>query len=208
MKNIVFILLLSSLTQVCLSQTLTLSGTINQSIEDSVELNIPFDHNYYVQNSLFLTTNAKGAFKFVLPGAKPRFVLLKYKKDKQWLLLSPNRPLHLSFDAGDFEGTIQFSGQAKRENEWMQKSNLNNSALWIRKLSQESSFKKWSADSLVKILLPTITQEKDAMLAELNRSGFPVQVQSSLVTEINYGYACGFVDFSNSIMQKLTRKGT
>jgi thiol-disulfide isomerase/thioredoxin len=194
MKKYFSIILLLCCTQICLSQS-RLTGRINGAAAGQVELNISRDIWYQPENSIYAAITAEGSFTFSLPGNDPVFVTLHYNKKEQRLLLSPGRPLHITFEADDLPGTIKYTGKAATEN-MMIHAFFPPRPFFMKEFSSKNEYGKWSQDSLLNVLLPAITKEADSLRQIVSISSVPADIKKSLITQTKYYYALNMEEFS------------
>lgn len=165
-----------------------------------VELGYPFHDSYpatYRQDiPLRSKPDATGTFKFNINGTQPQFMVLRNQGTEKYLLLLPAKPLSVTVSNGSIStGNI--------ENKWLLKSSLNDSTFAINRLQDQ---KKWSADSLVTIMLPKLDKDLQTELKNIQSLNISVKTRSLLTTETKYFYANKLLKFSKSIMQKISRQ--
>jgi thiol-disulfide isomerase/thioredoxin len=174
-------------------QTLTLTGRLKSASCDSIELNEPFDGNYYKNNSFYVHPDAKGDFHLSIPAGGPKFLLLLYKEKLYLLLLSPGRPLHVAIRGEATQPLVAFSGKAKEENELIQRLNLveEDSLPFMKALKGRGydSFVGWSMDSILRIELPHLMQSLDSSEQMVGRARLNGSVKDVLDAELRYYYA-------------------
>lgn len=202
MKKYLSLVLLLCCTQVCLSQSI-LTGKVDASIAGEVELNISRDVWYQSANSVYSKIAPDGAFSFSVPGDDPVFVTLHYNKKEQQLLLSPDRPLHVTFDGNDLPGTIKYTGKAAVENSMIH-AFFPPRPFFMKEFSAKNEYGKMSEDSLLHILLPAILKEADSLRQVVKKSAVPADIRASLVTQIKYYYALNMDEFS-SVLSSYTK---
>ena len=178
----------------CLAQSI-LTGKISGAAGKETELNISRDVWYQKDNSVFSEVKPDGSFSFTVPGKEPLFVTLHYNKQKQQLLLTPGRPLHITFDEADLPGTIQFSGKGAAENMLVHAS-FPPRPFFMQPFSAENAYGKLSRDSLMNVLLPRIQAQTDSLSLNVTKAKVPVTVKASLHTQIKYYYALNMEEFS------------
>lgn len=194
MKKCFSLILILCCAHVCLSQSI-LTGKINGPAAGQVELNISRDIWYQPENSVYAKITAGGTFSFSLPGNDPVFVTLHYNKKEQQLLLSPGRPLHITFDADDLPGTIKYTGKAAAENVMIH-AFFPPRPFFMKEFSSKNEYGKWSQDSLMNVLLPAITKEADSLRQTVSTSSMPANIKESLITQTKYYYALNMEEFS------------
>lgn len=188
------ILAVCCITQ-CLAQSI-LTGKINGAAGKETELNISRDVWYQKDNSVFSEIKPDGSFSFTVPGTDPLFVTLHYNKQKQRLLLSPGRPLHVTFENADLPGTIQFSGKGAAENMLVHATFPQQRPFFMNPFSAENAYGKMGRDSLMNILLPGILREADSFSLNVTKAKVPAPLKASLHTQIKYYYALNMEEFS------------
>lgn len=200
MKKTLLTLLLLAFVKISMGQ-LQLTGTIkNAQNIDVVELGHPFDDSYpatYRQDKpLQSRPDANGIFKFSINDSRFQFMVLRNKGVEKYLLLSPGKPLSVAVSNGSIStGNI--------ENKWLLKSSLNDSTFAINTLQNQ---KKWSADSLVNIMLPRLGRELQAELKNIQSLNVSAKTKNLLTAETKYYYASKLLKFSRSLMQKISRQ--
>lgn len=187
------ILAVCSITQ-CLAQSI-LTGKINGVAGKETELNISRDVWYQKDNSVFSEIKPDGSFSFTVPGTDPLFVTLHYNKQQQQLLLSPGRPLHVTFEDADLPGTIQFSGKGAAEN-MLVHATFPARPFFMQPFSAENPYGKLDQYSLMNILLPNILDTVDHLSLNVTKAKLPAVVKASLHTQIKYYYALNMEEFS------------
>lgn len=178
----------------CMAQSV-LTGKISGATGKDAELNISRDVWYQAGNSVYGELKPDGSFSFTIPGADPLFVTFLYNKQAQRLLLSPGRPLHITFDGADLPGTIKFSGKAAAEN-MLVHATFPPRPFFMKEFSAQNTFGKMSQDSLMQILLPGILKEADSLSLEVKKASLPSTLTSMLHTNIKYYYALNMEEFS------------
>lgn len=179
------------LTVCCTIQSMAqsvLTGKISGANETSAELNISRDVWFQQGNSVYSELKPDGSFSFSIPGKDPVFVVLRYNKRAQQLLLSPGRPLHITFDGGNLPGTLKFTGKAAAENMLVHAS-FPPRPFFMKEFSEQNEYGKMSKDSLMNILLPDILKEADSLAINVTQTRLPSPVKASLHTQIKYYYA-------------------
>ncbi|WP_173002953.1 TlpA disulfide reductase family protein [Chitinophaga sp. SYP-B3965] len=170
-----------------------LTGKISGATGKEVELNISRDVWYQAGNSVYCELKPDGSFSFTVPGTDPLIVTFLYNKQPQRLLLSPGRPLHITFENADLSGTIKFSGKAAAEN-MLVYATFPPRPFFLKEFSAQNTFGKMSRDSLMQVLLPAILKEADSL--SLTVTGLPSSLTSALRTNIKYYYALNMEEFS------------
>ncbi|TFF33984.1 TlpA family protein disulfide reductase [Mucilaginibacter psychrotolerans] len=191
MKKILLILLLLICAKTGICQQLILTGTIiGAAKHDSVEVNESYDGNYWKKNSVYLKTDKTGSFHISFPDHTIKFIMLIYKENKQWLLLSPGRPLQVNININK-PGKFSFSGKAKPENDLMQKLKLEDerNLSFIKELRSKNSYANWSVDSVISIKLPIIRHSLDSTQRLVHGAILPPILKKAIATEVNYFYA-------------------
>jgi thiol-disulfide isomerase/thioredoxin len=195
MKKLLLTLSLLSLVKISIAQ-LQLTGTIkNATAQDAIEINFSRDGNYWPNNSIHLKPNKAGNFQFRSSERTAKFAILIYKEIQQYVLLSPNRPLHVNVNAQS-PNPFSFSGQAKPENDLMVKLHLSNVSdlPFIKELKAKKSYATWSVDSVIQIKLPQVMHSLDSSLKYVNRSAVPTTFKSLIAAEVKYQYAHAVAD--------------
>jgi|GEM_PF-1794049 len=195
MKKLLLTLSLFALVKISVAQ-LQLTGTIkNGIVQDEIEINFSRDGNYWSNNSIHLKPNKAGNFQFRSPERTAKFAILVYKEIQQYVLLSPNRPLHVNVNAQS-PNPFGFGGQAKPENDLMVKLHLSNVSdlPFIKELKAKNSYATWSVDSVIQIKLPQIMYSLDSSLKYVNRSAIPASSKSLIAVEVKYQYAHALAD--------------
>jgi hypothetical protein len=200
MKKLFLALSLLACVKLSMGQ-LQLTGTFKGAEKtEFVELGHPFDDSYpatYRQdNPLRGKPDANGIFKFNINGAQPQFMVLRNKGTEKYLLLLPGKPLSVTITNGNIS-------TANSENKWLLKSSLNDSTFAINKLQDH---KKWSADSLVTIMLPKLDKDLQTELKNIQSLDISVTTRALLTTETKYSYANKLLKFSKSLIQKISRQ--
>ncbi|GAB2985310.1 hypothetical protein GCM10027049_24860 [Mucilaginibacter puniceus] len=169
---------------------LLLTGNIKGAARrDSVEVNLSYDGNYWAKNSVYLKTDAAGNFRITYPYRIQKFIMLIYKTAKQYLLVSPGRPLHVSI-TNRVTPTFVFSGIAKPENDLIQKLNLEKTELpFVKELKIKNSYATWSVDSVIQFKLPAIMHSLDSTQRLVNKANLPASIKKAIATEVKYEYA-------------------
>ena len=178
----------------CLAQSI-LTGKINGAAGKETELNISRDVWYQKDNSVFSEVKPDGSFSFTVQGTDPLFVTLHYNKQQQQLLLSPGRPLHVTFEDADLPGTIQFSGKGAAEN-MLVHATFPSRPFFMIPFSAENAYGKMGRDSLMNILLPDILKQADSLFLHITKAKVPATLKASLHTQIKYYYALNMEEFS------------
>lgn len=186
----------------CMAQSV-LTGKISGAAGKEVELNISRDVWYQAGNSVYSELKPDGSFSFSVPGTDPLFVTFLYNKQPQSLLLSPGRPLHITFDDADLSGTIKFSGKAAAEN-MLVHATFPQRPFFMKEFSAKNTYGKMSRDSLMQVLLPGILKEADSVSRAVKKAGLPSTLTSALHTNIKYYYALNMEEFS-IVMDSYTR---
>jgi thiol-disulfide isomerase/thioredoxin len=192
MTKLKLILFLLICTKICIGQQLTLTGTIiGAARHDAVEVNESYDGNYWKKNSVYLKPDIAGNFHLFDQYPVSRFILLLYKENKQWLLLSPGRPLHVTINVNKSKQMFSFSGKAKPENDLIQKLKLEeeNDLPFIKELKSENSYANWSVDSVIQIKLPVIKHSLDSIRLLVHQANLPLFFKRVITTEVKYFYA-------------------
>lgn len=188
------ILAVCCITTQSLAQSI-LTGKIHGAAGKETELNISRDVWYQKDNSVFSEVKPDGSFSFTVPGTDPLFVTLHYNNQKQQLLLSPGRPLHVTFEDADLPGTIQFSGKGAAEN-MLVHATFPQRPFFMNPFSAENAYGKMGRDSLMNILLPDILDTVDDLSLNVTKAKLPAVVKASLHTQIKYYYALNMEEFS------------
>lgn len=194
MKKYVMLLLSICSAGACMAQVV-LTGKINGAKGQEAELNISRDVWYQKDNSIFSSLKPDGSFSFTVPGKDPLFVTLHYNKQKQQLLLSPGRPLHITFEDADLPGTIQFSGKGAVENMLVHAS-FPPRPFFMQPFTAQNPYGKFSRDSLMNVLLPDIQEKADSLSLNLTKAKVPANVKASLHTQLKYYYALNMEEFT------------
>ena len=192
MKKLTLFLLLLICAKICTAQQLILTGTIiGGARHDSVEVNESYDGNYWKKNSVYLKPDASGNFHLAYHFPVSKFILLLYKENKQWLLLSPGRPLHVIINANNPRQMFSFLGKAKAENDLMQKLKLEEQTNlpFIKELKLKNSYASWSVDSVIQIKLPIIKHSLDSTMQLVHQANLPLPLKKVISTEVKYFYA-------------------
>ncbi|MEO8886479.1 MAG: TlpA disulfide reductase family protein [Mucilaginibacter sp.] len=189
MKKLQLIILLLACTKMSMGQLL-LTGNIKGSVKgDSVEVNLSYDGNYWAKNSVYLKTDVAGKFHTAYPYHTPKFIMLIYKSAKQYLLLSPGRPLYVSIN-NSASPIFAFAGKAKPENDLIQKLNLEVTELpFVKELKVKNSYATWPVDSVVQYKVPAIMHSLDSTQKLVNQSNLPASTKKIIATEVRYEYA-------------------
>lgn len=190
----------------CISQSMAqsvLTGKISGATGKEAELNISRDVWYKAANSVFSELKPDGSFSFTVPGKQPLFVTLRYNKQAQQLLLSPGRPLHVTFEEADMPGTIKFTGKAAAENMLVYAS-FPPRPFFMKEFSERNKFGKMSSDSLMQVLLPDILSEANSLQQIITETKLPAPLKSSLHTQIKYYYALNMEEFA-IVLESYTR---
>jgi thiol-disulfide isomerase/thioredoxin len=202
LRSFLPILLLILATNHAVSQTVNLTGTIKPSDGDSIELNMPFDGNYWKKNSLCVHPDSKGNFHVTLPCLSEKFILLLYKEKPHLLLLSPGRPLHFTLTENAPGQLLRFSGKAKTENEWIQRLNMvepeHLSFIQEIKAKGYDSYVKWSLDSVFNIKLPEIRHSLDSTEQLLYNTKLEPSIKSAIAAELKFYYAAAISQYLGS----------
>ncbi|QEH42657.1 TlpA disulfide reductase family protein [Chitinophaga sp. XS-30] len=172
-----------------------LTGKINGAVDGEAELNISRDVWYQRENSIYSKIGPEGTFSFSLPQNAPVFVTLHYNKKKQQLLLSPGRPLHVTFDAGDLPGTMKYKGKGATEN-MMIHAFFPPRPFFMKEFSSGNPYGKMGEDSLLNVLLPSILREADSLRGIVADARLPKIIGKSLMTHIRYYYSLNMDEFS------------
>ncbi|RZA00477.1 MAG: hypothetical protein EOP47_13865 [Sphingobacteriaceae bacterium] len=203
MKKLLSIAILLAIVTAANAQWLRLSGTAKGiPAGDSVEVTLPFNGEYYADNSIYIKPDTKQHFTFNLSGKSPKFIQLRYKTGVSNLLLIPGKLLRADFDAADMAKTIALTGSAKNINERLLSSALNNRALLINNLYDN---RKWSADSLVHTMLPAVKKELNTTLTLVDEAAIPAKTKAIICTELKYYYANTLLLFSGALRDKMSR---
>lgn len=154
-------------------------------------MNESYNGNYWKKNSVYLHPDALGNFHLSYPCHTAKFVLLVYKENRQWLLLSPGRPLHININAGRSRQMFSFSGKAKTENDLIQKLKLTDvlTLPFIKELKLKDSYAHWSVDSVISIKLPVIKHSLDSARQVVYQAGVPLNLKKIIAAELRYFYA-------------------
>lgn len=180
---------------------LQITGTIKGAGKnDAVELSCPYDDSYpgtFKQDKpVSIKPDATGRFAITINGNAPQFMVLHNKAIEKYVLLLPGKPLSVVMD-NDKATTINI------ENKLLLKSALNDEAFIINKLDD---YRKWSADSLVNVMLPLAERELTAGLKSIQQLNTSAKIKALLTTELKYYYANNLSKFSKSLMQKTVRQ--
>lgn len=192
MKKIQLILLLLICTKAGIGQQLTLTGTIiGAAKHDSVEVNESYDGNYWKKKSVYLKPDATGNFHISYPYHTTKFIMLLYKENKQWLLLSPSRNLHVNINANKTRQMFSFSGKAKAENDLMQKLQMEDerNLPFVKELKSKNSYANWSVDSVINIKRPIIMHSLDSIQRLVHQAILPIALKKAIAMEVKYFYA-------------------
>lgn len=203
MKKLLLTLSLLALVKISIAQ-LQLTGTIkNAKEQDAIEINFSRDGNYWLNNSIHLKPNKAGNFKFRSSERTAKFAILMFKERKQYVLLSPNRPLHITVNAQSAT-LFGFSGQARPENDAIVKLRLSNieDLGFIKELRSKNSYSNWSVDSVIRIKLPQIRYSLDSSLKYVNTLTLPASTKSQLVAEVKHQYANAVTNYIGSYLNR------
>ncbi|MGY3214931.1 TlpA family protein disulfide reductase [Mucilaginibacter sp. HD30] len=195
MKKLLLTLSLLTLVKISIAQ-LQITGTIkNAKVQDAIEINFSRDGNYWPNNSVHLKPNKAGNFQFRSSERTAKFAILVYKEIQQYILLSPNRPLHVNINTQS-PNPFSFSGHAKPENNLIVKLHLSNVSdlPFIKELKAKNSYATWSVDSVIQIKLPQVMHSLDSSLNYVNRSAVPPAFKSLIAAEVKYQYAHAVAD--------------
>ena len=189
-------------TSHALGQTVRLTGTIKPSDGDSIELNMPFDGNYWKKSSLYIHPDPSGNFHASLSFHAEKFILLLYKGKSHLLLLRPGRHLHISLVADDSRQILHFSGNAKKENEWIQRLNLVEPGhlSFIKEIKERGydSYLRWSLDSVIRIKLPEIRHSLDSTEKCLHDAKLEPSLKNAIASELKFYYAAAISQYLGS----------
>ena len=202
MKHLSFTLLLLILAKISLGQ-LQLTGTVkNAATNDDIELNFSRNGEYWANNSIHLKPNKAGNFQFKSAERTAKFAILIFKESKQYVLLSPNRPLHINVNKQS--NTFSFSGKAKPENDAIFKLRLSNTEDlgFIKELRTKNSFATWSVDSVIRIKLPQVRHSLDSSLKYVNTSALPTSIKSQLAAEVKHQYANAVANYIGGYLNR------
>jgi len=192
MKKLSLIILLLICGQTGICQKLLLTGTLKAAKGDSIEVNVPYDGNYWKKHSIYLKPGASGKFQISLPYSTSKFIIVFYKDQQHLLLLSAERPLHINI-SNKSPYTLSFSGKAKTENELLQKLKMESTEnlpfVQDFKVNGYNSYTKWSIDSIISIKLPAIRHSLDSTLQLVKRAALPLREKNIIATEVRYYYA-------------------
>lgn len=192
MTKLQLLLLLLIGTKVGIGQQLTLTGTVIGAAKyNTIEVNESYDGNYWKKNSIYLKPDAAGNFHLSYHYPVSKFILLLYKQNRQWLLLSPGRPLHVIINVSKPKQLFSFSGKAKPENDLMQKLKLEeeNDLPFIKELRSKNSYANWSVDSVITMKLPVIKHNLDSTQQLVHQANLPLPIKKVITTEVKYFYA-------------------
>lgn len=189
MKKLNLILLLLACAKMSMGQLLLTGNIKGAARRDSIEVNLSYDGNYWAKNAVYLKTDAAGNFRITYPYRTQKFIMLIYKTAKQYLLVSPGRPLHVSI-TNNTTPTFAFSAAAKPENDLIQKLNLEKTELpFVKELKVKNSYATWSADSVIQFKLPAIMRSLDSTQRLVNKTNLPLSIKKAIATEVKYEYA-------------------
>jgi len=195
MKKLTITLLLLAFAKISMGQ-LQLTGTLKgANNNDDVEINFSRDGNYRASNSIHLKPNKTGSFQFRSTDRSAKFAILVYGKSQQHVLLSPNRPLHITINPKS-PRPFSFSGQAKPENDLIIRLNLSDEKdlAFVSELAGKNPYENWSVDSVIRIKLPQIMHSLDSTLTYVHRSAVPTNLKSLIAAEVKYQYAYGIAE--------------
>jgi thiol-disulfide isomerase/thioredoxin len=198
MKKLQLIIVLLFCAKAGICQQLLLSGTVKGTAKhDPIEINVPYDGNYWKKNSTYLKPDATGNFHISFPFGTEKFIILVYKEKQHYLLLSPGRPLHVTINTRS-PYLFSFSGKGSTENELLQQLKLespeNLSFIKDIKLNGYKSYANWSIDSVIRIKLPTIKYSLDSTQQLVHKAMLPVLVKKTIAAEVKYYYACALAE--------------
>lgn len=194
MKKYLSLILALCCVHICTAQSI-LTGKINGVTENRVELNRSRDVWYQPGNSVYSNIADDGTFTFSVPGKDPVFVTLRYNQKAQQLLLSPGRPLHITFNADDLPGTVKYTGKGAAEN-MMIHAFFPPRPFFMKEFSSKNEYGKMGKDSLVDVLLPSIMREADSLRQIVTKSPIPAGIKTSLNAHIKYYYALNMDEFT------------
>lgn len=186
------------LTVCCVSQSIAqsvLTGKISGATGKEAELNISRDVWYQTANSVYSELKPDGSFSFSISGTQPLFVTLRYNKQALELLLSPGRPLHVTFEEADLPGTIKFTGKAAAEN-MLVYATFPTRPFFMKEFSRQNKFGMWGNDSLLQVLLPDILHEADSLSLNVVKTKLPSPLRAALQTHFKYYYALNMEEFA------------
>ncbi|MCR8556391.1 TlpA family protein disulfide reductase [Mucilaginibacter sp. BJC16-A38] len=192
MKKIQLILLLLICAKVSAGQQLTLTGTVNGAAKhNSIEVNVPYDGEYWKKKSVYLKPDRTGSFHISFPYHTEKFIILTYKEGKQCLLLSPGRPLRVNINVDKPRQMFTFRGKAKTENDLMKKLKLEDerNLSFIKELKSKNSYANWSVDSVINIKRPMIMHSLDSIQQLVYQAALPLSLKKAIATEVKYFYA-------------------
>ena len=202
MKKLTITLLLLAFAKIGLGQ-LQLTGTVTGAQKSGyVELYHPFDDSYKgtLRHEIPMrsTLDNRGNFKFNVKQRQQQFMVLRYNGTERYLLLSPDKAVSVNIINGEVTSPTNALVQ------WMLNNGVNDSTLIVNHLQE---YKKWSPDSLLKVMLPAVKLELQTSLKGLDGLKISEANKTLLNTELRYYYANRLLEHSMNIVRN-TRKAT
>ncbi len=169
------------------AQQLVLSGMTRPGAV--IEVNEPYDGNYWKKNTVLIRADAAGHFKKTFKGSSSKWLWIGDEANRKCVLLSPGRPINIAIR----NATLSFTEAGRKENMVIARLGLESvqNLPFVKELSKKPSYANASVDSVIRYKLPLIIHSLDSARRVVRLAGLPSDVQETTLSELKYHYACG-----------------
>ena len=197
----IIILLIGALA--CLyvnAQTCILTGNINNTSDTTITVYLLYAGAHYHNQSVEIPVH-NGKFKKNIPLLYPVFALLNAYGMERRLILSPERNLHMVFDAQKDPADMELTGTASKENILLHDLKIGEMPFFMQGKPAENVYAKMPIDSLNNIVLAITKKQCIEGDKKIKSSNIPDYLQEILSTEFRYVNQCYLFDLAQNYMR-------